>query len=922
VAWDPFAIAMDVATTAQAIDVLVPRSFLMPENGTIMGLFLADGLTGLQSSYLNPGGQLLEGRSLFCTADAVFWQCVHDVPEEPSAPSRERIGSTNATHRLVSLPQPEWRGTYILKLVSSDCVEATSSAPFQAGLEHADHLPRIEAMDAGLAGDTNTLLEHVHCQELAQQNESRPTNCPQFTVRVHGRGSAAHVNDSIALLPVGADSVSGAWRRQLLSFLRATPHQECVLGSTQPEASVLLPIPTKRTTYVAVLISGARPAETTAASDEEHYSRILTVSDVFVSGLLWSLSSARSDHSPLPPNYSYRVQQSLGLGDSVDITAFAPNVSTARHELRTSATGTGGNITDTWIRIGLSRFEWFYQFAALATYADSQEDAVVMAQATSRLLSPDAYLSTSAIGIAFMALHSVLNSANRAGLVTDEERLAQITEWTSSHLTNIGSIRLADPAAFLPAPYWQMVTATVPVTDLGRQLSVLGMAWRRVTLHPSGELTYIIDGVYLSPSFLVRPSAAMCVMPQPSPPPSPASPPLPAATQILLVTLAVLLVVAFAAFVRRWQQRSTYTMSSELHVFKHHDTESPDLTPSGTTTHAVATTSIATVSAAATTTTTLDEPPVPPVCGLLAAETLEVEWTAKLGAGGFGSVYMGRWHGSVVAVKVLPKQCDASADMAKMLRAEVGALADQRHPCICSFFGTAVLSCGSHAIVLEYLNGGTLHTLLHVGQASERTAPALSTPLACRLARETASGVSFLHASGYMHRDVKSSNILLDARDDGYHAKVADFGVATLRSTAKSSGGAPASSPPTSEDDGSNDPTGGASSQHTTCCGTLRYMAPEMTRGTRYDCACDVYSFGIVLWEVMHEQRPFAYLPHDGGVAIKVLNGERPTVNLPPERARFGELMTQCWAHIPAQRPLMEDTFRQLKSLEDDLGHV
>ena len=653
---------------------------------------------------------------------------------------------------------------------------------------------------------------------------------------------------------------------------------------------------------------------------------------MFVSGLLWSLSSASSDHSPLPPNYSYRVQQSLGLGDSVDITPFAPNVSTARHELRASGTATGGNITDAWIRIGLSRFEWFYQLAALATYADSQEDAVVMARATNRLISPDACISRTSIFRAIRAMQDALSSANRAGIVTDEEFLATNAEWSNSHLTSTGdSFRLADPAAYLPAPDWQVGVATVPVTDLGRQLSVFGFAWRSVTLHPSGELTYIVGGVYLSPSFVVRPSTAMCVVPLPSPPPSPASPPLAAATQeedghvamhagvlILLVTLAVLLVVALAAFVRRWQQRSRYDTSVEAPVFKHlHNmTVSPGCTASDTVTCAAAMTSIVTRSAA---TTTLGEPPV---CGLLAAETLEVEWAAQLGVGGFGSVYMGRWHGSAVAVKVLPKRCDASVDMAKVFRAEVGALADQRHPCICTFFGTTVLSCGSYAIVLEYLNGGTLHTLLRGDQAAERTAPALSTPLACRLARETASGLSFLHASGYMHRDVKPRNILLDARDDGCHAKVADFGVATLRSTAQSSDGAPASRHPTSEDDGSNDPTGGASSQYTTCCGTMRYMAPEMTEGTRYDCACDVYSFGIVLWEIMHQQRPFAHLPHDVGVAIKVLNGERPTVNLPPERARFGELMTQCWAHIPAQRPFMEDMFRQLKSLEDDLGQV
>ena len=131
-------------------------------------------------------------------------------------------------------------------------------------------------------------------------------------------------------------------------------------------------------------------------------------------------------------------------------------------------------------------------------------------------------------------------------------------------------------------------------------------------------------------------------------------------------------------------------------------------------------------------------------------------------------------------------------------------LSQLRHPCICSLFGALVLGGDSagggfggegEALILEYLSGGSLWMLLHGGashhagspydglalsglslcettsgtststpdQHSQRPArkPQLSTALACRIVRETASGLAFLHQNGYMHRDIKSTNILL-----------------------------------------------------------------------------------------------------------------------------------------------------------------
>jgi serine/threonine protein kinase len=134
-----------------------------------------------------------------------------------------------------------------------------------------------------------------------------------------------------------------------------------------------------------------------------------------------------------------------------------------------------------------------------------------------------------------------------------------------------------------------------------------------------------------------------------------------------------------------------------------------------------------------------------------------------------------------------------------------------RHPNICSFFGLVHVSDGSDAIVLEFMNGGCLYTLLHWNTTVK--SPIDDVALGCRIARETAAGLAYLHSKQCMHRDIKSLNILLDLQ---LHAKVADFGIAKLY--------ARADAPPM----GADRTVEAAASVNTVGQGTLRYMAPEV----------------------------------------------------------------------------------------------
>jgi len=259
-----------------------------------------------------------------------------------------------------------------------------------------------------------------------------------------------------------------------------------------------------------------------------------------------------------------------------------------------------------------------------------------------------------------------------------------------------------------------------------------------------------------------------------------------------------------------------------------------------------------------------------------------------IGEGGMGKVYSARWVETLVAVKLLKT---STPDKSALY--EVNVLSKLRHPCICTIFGTAVID-GHHALVLEYLVGGSLYELLRCKRSAGSML--LSIEL-CRMASQISAGLAYLHRNGVMHRDVKSANVLLDISLK--QAKLADFGIAKTFDQPKHD----------------HEDISSGRSQHTSCVGTYRYSAPEVHVSATYDERCDVYSFSLLLWEMIYNEVAFSGL--DGAsAAIYAASGVRPVISSTnPLVARLPglkDIVTKCWSHEPSERILMPHCAEQL----------
>src|SRR3954449_7188798 len=231
------------------------------------------------------------------------------------------------------------------------------------------------------------------------------------------------------------------------------------------------------------------------------------------------------------------------------------------------------------------------------------------------------------------------------------------------------------------------------------------------------------------------------------------------------------------------------------------------------------------------------------VVGDLVADRYELE--ELVGTGGMSSVF--RAHDRLldrkVALKVLHEQYMADEDYVERFRREARAVAALSHPNI-----VTVIDRGEHDgrqfIVFEYVAGENLKQLIG------RRGPAPVTT-ALELGIQVARALSFAHQSGLVHRDVKPQNVLLNG--DG-RAKVTDFGIA--RSLDVQHG----------------------MTQTGTVLGTSDYIAPEQAQGQRVDEHTDVYSLGVVLYELLTSEVPF---PGENFVAVAMRH-----INEPPPPIR------------------------------------
>ena len=231
----------------------------------------------------------------------------------------------------------------------------------------------------------------------------------------------------------------------------------------------------------------------------------------------------------------------------------------------------------------------------------------------------------------------------------------------------------------------------------------------------------------------------------------------------------------------------------------------------------------------------------PSVVGELIAERYEIE--ELVGAGGMSSVYKARdtLLERNVALKILHEHYTADGEFVERFKREARAVAQLSHPNIVTVIDRGE-DQGKQFIVFEYIDGENLkERLVKRGRLPVRDA--------LELALQVARGLAFAHEHGLVHRDVKPQNVLLNG--DG-QAKVTDFGIAR-----------------TLDVDGVT--------QTGTVLGTSNYIAPEQASGNRVDAQTDVYSLGVVLYELLAGDVPF---PGENFVAVALKHVNEPPPSL------------------------------------------
>ncbi|CAM9331098.1 unnamed protein product [Ectocarpus fasciculatus] len=247
---------------------------------------------------------------------------------------------------------------------------------------------------------------------------------------------------------------------------------------------------------------------------------------------------------------------------------------------------------------------------------------------------------------------------------------------------------------------------------------------------------------------------------------------------------------------------------------------------------------------------------------------LDFDGSALLGSGGSGEVRTAKWNGADVAVKHLLAS-GIQRDSVRDLRKEIRLHSSLSFDFVAPLFAASTVA--PHlCLVVELASGGSLQQYLHSG--SDPLAHALQTAFLYDIAR----GMAFLHVKGILHRDLKSANVLMFANG---RLKLCDFGLSKVKT------------------DLSSRSTRGA-------VGTTQWMSPEEMDDSPANELTDVYSFGVLCFEVATRTEPFKGKRPANVIGAVLYRNERPQI---PEGASASPevvpLMEQCWRQDPAERP-------------------
>lgn len=266
----------------------------------------------------------------------------------------------------------------------------------------------------------------------------------------------------------------------------------------------------------------------------------------------------------------------------------------------------------------------------------------------------------------------------------------------------------------------------------------------------------------------------------------------------------------------------------------------------------------------------------------LSVSVTEIKWKdiklgESIGSGGYGEVYKGSWSNIDIAIKQLHLK-NLPQHLVNDFIQETQIMAQCQFPNIVSLYGVC-MEPGHYSIVMEYMPKGSLYSLLQTPENS------LSWFQRYNIAIDIGKGIAFLHAKNIIHRDLKSLNILLDEQ---YRAKITDFGLSKIKLESSST------------------------STKTNKAGTVRWRAPEtFKRGFSPSPSMDIYSYGMVLWEIAARKLPFEDAPDELTVISWIKDGEQE--NIPTDApSTYTTLIKKTWS-APDKRPSASDIVQGLQ---------
>ncbi|XP_042510320.1 uncharacterized protein LOC122085802 [Macadamia integrifolia] len=273
---------------------------------------------------------------------------------------------------------------------------------------------------------------------------------------------------------------------------------------------------------------------------------------------------------------------------------------------------------------------------------------------------------------------------------------------------------------------------------------------------------------------------------------------------------------------------------------------------------------------------------------LQAIKNSDLENIRELGSGTYGTVYYGKWKGSDVAIKRIKPSCFTGGEEDRLIAdfwKEAHMLSQLHHPNVVAFYGVVTDGPVTNlATVTEFLVNGSLR---HVLRRKDRTIDRRKRLI---IAMDAAFGMQYLHEKNVVHFDLKSHNFLVNMRDPHRPVcKIGDLGLSKIKQRTLVSGGVR---------------------------GTIPWMAPELltSKDRMVTEKVDVYSFGIVMWELLTGDEPYADMRSEEIIAGIIKGDLRPEVPSWCEPT-WRSLMERCWSSDPELRPGFPEIAKELRAM-------